>query len=102
MKPIRSFRTVCRDYGLNLSQTDTLRLLVNQRKGVLHPYWIQLALYVPYDFAKRLHDELIANEWVVPDKSEINGTIYESKLTDKEIEIIAQIDLRTSSYFSSH
>lgn len=102
MKPISSFRAICRVYGLNLSQTHTLQSLVAQRKGVLHPYWIQLALYVPYDFAKRLYSELIANEWAVPDEVEINGVTYESELTEGEIEILAQIELHTNNYFSSH
>lgn len=102
MKPIRSFRVVCRDCGLNLLQTDTLQLLVNQRKGVLHPYWIQLALYVPYEFAKRLHDELIANEWAIPDDIKVDGTVYESELTDSEVLAIALIELRASSRFALH
>ncbi len=102
MKPIRSFRAICRDYRLTPLQTDTLQSLVDQRRGVLHPYWIQLALFVPYDFAKRLYDELIENEWAVPDEVEIDDTVYESELTDSEIEIIAGIELRASSHFSSH
>lgn len=102
MKPIRAFRTICRDYGLNSSQTNTLQSLVHRRKGILHPYWIQLALYIPYDFAKRLYDELIANEWAVPDKVEIDGVSYETELTNIEIEAIARIELQTSNYFASH
>jgi len=100
MKPIRSFHAICWSNGLNLLQADTLQSLVRWRKGVLHPYWIQLALYVPYDFAKRLHDELILNEWAVPDEVEIDGAVYESELTNSEIEIIARIELQTSSCFS--
>lgn len=102
MKPIRSFRAICRGYSLTLSQTDTLQSLVDQRKGVLHPYWIQLALYVPYDFVKRLHDELIENEWAVPDELETDDAVYESELTNSEIAIIAHIELQASSYFASH
>ena len=102
MKPIRSFRPICRSRSLTISQTDTLQSLVDQRKGVLHPYWIQLALYMPYDFAKCLHDELVENEWAVPDKVEIDGTVCESELTSSEIEILAQIELQTSNYFSSY
>lgn len=102
MKPIRSFRAICRDYGLNLSQVNTLQSLVDQCKGVLHPYWIQLALYVPYSFARRLHDELIMNEWAIPDEVEIDGNIHESKLTNNEIEILAQIEISISSCFASH
>lgn len=102
MKPISSFHAICSRSGLNLPQTATLQALLAQRKGVLHPYWIQLALYVPYDFAKRLHSKLIANEWAVPDEVEINGINYESELTEGEIELLAQIELHTNNYFSSH
>ena len=93
MEPIRSFYAVCRGYGLNQPQINSLQSLVDQRKGVLHPYWIQLALYVPYDFAKRLHDELIENEWAAPDEVEIDGTAYESRLANNEIETLALIEL---------
>lgn len=102
MKPIRSFQAICRHYRLNQSQTDTLQSFVDQRKGVLHPYWVQLTLYVPYDFAKRLHDELVANEWAVPDEVEIDGMIYETELTNSEVEAIARIELQASNYFSLH
>lgn len=91
--PIRSFRAVCRDYGLNLSQTRTLRSLLDRRSGVLHPYWIQLALYVPYSLAERLYNELIANEWAVADEIEVDGTVYESELTEIEIKTLAEIEL---------
>lgn len=100
MKPICSFRVICKGYGLNLPQTHTIQSLIRQRKGILHPYWIQLALYMPYDFAKRLHDELVANEWAIPDRTDINGTTYESILTSTEVEVLAQIELTTSNYFS--
>lgn len=102
MKPICSFSAICQNYGLDLSQSDTLQSLVYQRKGVLHPYWIQLALYMSYDFAKRLYDELVANEWAVPDKVEIDGVIYETELTNSEIEAIARIELQANNYFSLH
>ena len=100
MQPIRSFHAICRGYGLTPLQTDTLQSLVDQRRGALHPYWVQLALFVPYDFAKRLCDELILNEWAAPDEMEIDGVAYESELTDSEIEIIARIELQSNSYFS--
>lgn len=61
--------------------------------GVLHPYWVQVALYVQYDFAKQLHDDLVKNEWAVPDTICIGGIDYESPLSDKEIEIIAYIEM---------
>lgn len=93
MQPIRSFQAICRDFKLNLKETETLQSLVDQRKGVLHAYWIQLTLYIPYSRAIRLYDELIANEWAVPDKKQVDGVIYESELTGREIEIIAQIEL---------
>lgn len=93
MEPIRSFQTVCRTYRLSKSQTDTLQSLISRRRGVLHPYWIQIALYVQYDFARRLYDELIANEWAIPDEEEANGRIYETELTDIEIAIIARLAL---------
>lgn len=99
MKPIRSFYAICRRSELNSSQTATLQALLTQRKGVLHPYWIQLALYVPYDYAKRLYGELIVNEWAVPDGVEVNGISYESELTDAEIEIIAHIELSHNDNF---
>jgi hypothetical protein len=93
MKPIRSFRLICWDYGLNQSQTNTLKSLVDKRKGVLHPYWVQIAFNVPYSFAKRLHDDLIANEWVIPDTTVINSTLYETELTEYEVERLARIEL---------
>ena len=93
MQPIRSFHAICRGYGLTPLQTDTLQSLVDHRRGVLHPYWIQLALIVPYDFAKSLHDSLIANEWAVPDVLESNGITYETELEESEIELLAKIEL---------
>lgn len=57
---------------------------------------------VQYDFAKRLYDELVANEWAVPDEVEIDGMIYETELTNSEIEAIASIELQANNYFSLH
>ena len=102
MKPIRSIWEICFTHGLLPSQIVRLQAVVARRRGYLHPYWIQLALYVQYDFAKRLYDELVANEWAVPDEVEINGIIYETVLTNSEIEAIARIELRANSYFSLH
>jgi hypothetical protein len=93
MEPIRSFYAVCRSNSLTPLQADTLQSLVDQRRGTIHPYWIQLALNMPYDFAKRLHDELIANEWASPDEVLIEGMCYETQLTEDEIEILAKIEL---------
>ena len=92
MKPIRSCESVCKDYGLNALQADLLQSLVRLRRGTLHPYWIQLAFYMPSGRARRLHDELIANEWAVPDEVYIDGRVYETELTDEEVVIIASIE----------
>ena len=102
MEPIRSFWEICLSHGLLPSQTVTLQALVERRRGVLHPYWVQLTLYMPYSTARRLYDELTANEWAIPDEVEADGTIYESMLTDGEIELIAQIELEASSHSALH
>lgn len=92
MRQIRSFESVCADYGLDLLHAILLQSLIRRRRGALHPYWIQIAFYVPYGNARRLHDELIANEWAVPDEVRIDGKTYETELTDEEISLIASIE----------
>ena len=96
MKPIRSYESICKDYGLNTLQADLLQSLVHRRRGVLHPYWIQLAFYMPSGRARRLHDELVANEWATPDEVEIDGKVYETKLTNEELDVIATIQIQSN------
>ncbi len=93
MEPIRSFWEICLSHGLLPSQIVTLQALVERRRGVLHPYWIQIALFVPYGFAARLHDDLVMNEWALPDRERIDNIDYESTLSNSEIETIALIEL---------
>jgi len=102
VKPIISFSDVCAAFCLTGEQEAGLQELIQLRKSVIHPYWIQIALFMPRDLAKRLYDELIGNEWAVPDEVEIDGAIYETELSDSEIELIAYIELEASSYSSSH
>lgn len=97
MRPIQSLRGICSIYGLSYVQAATIQDLIDKRRGVLHPYWIQLALFMPYSFAKRLYDDLISNEWAVPDEVEIGGIIYESELTDEEMKMIALIEISKES-----
>lgn len=93
MEPIRSLHTICVDYELTVAQTAYLKSLIYSRKGTLHPYWLQLAFNVPYSFAKQLCDDLIDNEWAVPDQAEIDGKIYETELSDSEVYMLARIEL---------
>lgn len=96
MEPIRSLREICFAQGLLPSQIVTLQALLERRKGVLHPYWVQIALYVPYGLAKALHDEIIANEWAIPDQIKVNGVTYETELDNSEILLLAWIELNTT------
>ena len=93
MQPIHSLWHICLAHGLSRGQIMAIQSLIDKRKGVLHPYWVQLTLNVQYDFAKHLYDELITNEWAVPDMSEVEGSTYESELNDDELGKIAELEL---------
>lgn len=95
MEPIKSFHILCIDYKLTVAQTEYLKALIYSRKGTLHPYWLQLALNVPYGFAKRLYDDIIDNEWAVPDQVKVDDKNYETELSDSEVYMLARIELST-------